>query len=169
MTTIDWHVPGQRVEELHALSVEQRAELRVLASRSVEEAAECLEMLLKRWRSNVLRAYVREVLLGGADHDAWTAQHARWPDPVEELAATVGRPLAAAELAVVDGIAALRDEHIALAREIDRRVGWMAAAKYLCMVVSDLRPSAAMVYVEDVSCRGKPHDAWVRARERSAP
>ena len=75
MTTIDWHVPGQRVEELHALSVEQRAELRVLASRSVEEAAECLEMLLKRWRSNVLRAYVREVLLGGADHDAWTAQH----------------------------------------------------------------------------------------------
>ncbi len=79
MTTVDWHVPGQRVEELHALSVEQRAELRVLASRSVEEAAECLEMLLKRWRSNVLRAYVREVLLGGADHDAWTAQHARWP------------------------------------------------------------------------------------------
>lgn len=169
MTTIDWHVPGQRVDELQALSAEQRAELRTLAARSVEEAAGCLEMLLKRWRSDVLRAYVREVLLEGADHDAWTAQHARWPDPVEEFVGIVGRPLAPAELAVVDGIAALRDEHIALAREINRRVGWMAAAKYLRMVVPDLRVSAAMVYVEDVICRGKPHDAWVRARERSAP
>ena len=162
MSTPDERLRRTRVAELKDLTGQQRADLREVALRSPREAEEWLGVVLRRSNESFNRAYVREVLLAGGDHASWTACHAQWPDPWQEITQMVGRPLRPPELQHVDDIAQLTAEQISFARDLCAAAVTVAVAKYLRLVAAEPRTSVRLRYLENVVRGGLSHDEWVR-------
>lgn len=154
-------VLSQRVADLAALTQAQRDALRALAAADPSEAEDRLQMLLRRWSEPMLRRYIADVLVGGADHDAWIAQHHVFPTRKQELEGLLGRSLTDSEQAPASGIAAFAPRQQALGAHVRARHGRLAAKAYLQLVVPDANTDALTDYVDCVLNGKLSHAAWV--------
>lgn len=156
-------LPGSRsVEDLRALTLGQQHELRTLAMRDPAAAEERLRFWLRRWQSRLNRRYVDEVLLGGADHASWVAEHHSLTSRAEEVVRYLGRALTDDEAATVASIADLSASHRALVAQLRREEGPLVASLYLQCVVRDWRSEVLRDYVEYVGEGRLRHDDWVK-------
>jgi hypothetical protein len=94
----------RKFAELADVDVVERRRLRELAVADPALAEEELAGMLCRSRTTVIRRYIREVLMGVADHDDWTRENARMPSEAEVLASLIGRALSVEEAGVGIGI-----------------------------------------------------------------
>jgi len=160
-------LPGSRsVEDLRALTPDQQDALRALATRDPVAADERLRFLLRRWEGRVNRRYIDEVLLGGADHARWVAEHHSLKSRSEAVVECLGRAFTDEEAATVASIAALSVAHEALVAQLRSKEGPIVAALYLQCVVRDWRSEVLRDYVEYVAEGRLRHDDWV---ERHLP
>lgn len=151
---------SQRVADLAALTQAQCDALRALAAADPGEAESRLQMLLHRWSEPMLRRYIADVLLGGAAHDAWIAQHHVFPPRKQELEGLLGRPLTDAEQAPAAGITTLAPGQQALGAHVRTRHGRLAAKAYLQLVVPDANTDALTDFVDYVLDGKLSHEAW---------
>lgn len=162
MTEPPRELPGSRsVEDLRSLTSDQQHELRTLAMRDPVAAEERLRFLLRRWQSRLNRRYIDEVLLGGADHGRWLAEHHSLKSRADEVVEYLGRAFTDEEAATVASIAALSPAHQALVAQLRSKAGPIVASLYLQCVVSDWRSEVLRDYVEYVAEGRLRHDDWV--------
>ena len=155
-----------RVCDLAALTPDQVRLLRALAANNPGDVEESLPVLLRRWSEPMLRRYVADVLVDGADHAAWIREHHVLPTPEQELAALLGRPLTAAERAPAASISELRPVQQELGARIRTRHGRLAAKSYLELVACESRSAALTDYVDYALDGRLTHEQWV---ERNLP
>ncbi len=164
MTTVGSprELPGSRsVEDLRALTPEQQRALGTLARRDPAAAEEGLRFLLRRWQSRLNRRYVDEVLLGGAEHARWVAEHHSLTSRTDVVVGYLGRAFSDEEAATVASVVDLAPPHRTLVAHLRRKEGPIVASLYLQCVVRDWRSEALRDYVENVVEGRLRHDDWV--------
>ena len=154
----------RKFAELADVDVVERRRLRELAVADPALAEEELAGMLCRSRTTVIRRYIREVLMGVADHDDWTRENARMPSEAEALASLIGRALSVEEAGVGIGIEQLATAQTELLRVLRRDHGLAVAARYLAFVTGELARAQGIDYLDCVSSGQMSHADWVEKR-----
>jgi hypothetical protein len=161
MTTVGSprELPEVAASDLRALTPDQQR-AGTLARRDPAAAEERLRFLLRRWQSRLNRRYVDEVLLGGAEHARWVAEHHALTSRTDVVVGYLGRAFSDEEAATVASVVDLAPPHRTLVAHLRRKEGPIVASLYLQCVVRDWRSEALRDHVEAWS-RALRHDDWV--------
>jgi hypothetical protein len=155
----------RRFAELADVDVVERRRLRELAVADPALAEEELAGMLCRSRTTVIRRYIREVLMGVADHADWTRENARMPSEAEALASLIGRAPSVEEAVGRHRYRGNRAcTNRAASRVAGRDHGLAVAARYLAFVTGELARAQGIDYLDCVSSGQMSHADWVEKR-----